>query len=157
MASQSQAKKPNPKSKLNQRSTVPLHVYIAGGSDIRETGLDGDFRDIELGVATTDGGVSVPVRHPHLNLEDNAVVQISVGQKHTAALTQEGTVLTWGSNDFYALGRDTPSVGHEGWPDVVQALVNLNVEIVQVAATDHATFALTSNGRVYGWGTFMVG
>ena len=26
----------------------------------------------------------------------------------------------------------------------------------QVAATDNATFALTSTGRVYGWGTFRV-
>lgn len=157
MASQPQAKKANPKSKLNQRSTTPLHIYVAGGSDIRETGLGGEFRDVEPDVVTTEGAVSVPVRQPRLNLEDNAIVQISVGQKHTAALTQKGTVLTWGSNDFYALGRDTPSVGHEGWPEVVQALVNLKLEIVQVAATDHATFALTSNGRVYGWGTFMVG
>lgn len=141
------AKRPATKPKLRHRPTTPLHVYVAGGADGRETGLDNDFGD---------GGVSVPVRHPFFELQDDAVVQVAVGQRHTAALTRDGAVLTWGCNDFYALGRETPSEDYERQPAAVQALLNLNLDIVQVAVTDHATFALTSNGRVWGWGIFMV-
>lgn len=43
--------------------------------------------------------------------EKVGVVQLSAGGMHVAALTFDGKVLTWGVNDNYALGRDTPWEG----------------------------------------------
>jgi regulator of chromosome condensation len=79
--------------------------------------------------------------------------------------------VTWGVNDDGALGRDTPAVeladaddedDPNGWllnpyesvPTAVQ--FKDNVSIAQVTATDSACFALTSEGNVYGWGSFGV-
>jgi regulator of chromosome condensation len=97
---------------------------------------------------------------------------------HVAALTNENKILTWGVNDQGALGRDTTWDGglrnvededesddeddtgmnpKESTPEEIDTSdVPENVEWVQVVASDSATFALTTTGQVYGWGTFRV-
>ena len=37
-------------------------------------------------------------------MEDN-IVQISAGKRHSAALTDDGKLFTWGSNEYGQLGR----------------------------------------------------
>ena len=99
---------------------------------------------------------------------------------HTAALTHDNKILTWGVNDQGALGRDTnwdgglrdmddanasdsdsdsgsetainPKESTPGEVDV-SALPD-GIVFTQVVCTDSATFALTTTGDVYGWGTF---
>ncbi|KAJ9294121.1 hypothetical protein DTO271G3_7249 [Paecilomyces variotii] len=108
------------------------------------------------------------------------VVQLSAGGMHVAALTFDGKVLTWGVNDNYALGRETPWEGglkdmdaaeddsgsgtssdielnpHESTPTALPGnSFSPGTRIVSVAAGNSATFALTQDGRVYGWGTFV--
>jgi regulator of chromosome condensation len=96
---------------------------------------------------------------------------------HGVALTSNNQILTWGVNDHGALGRDTSWEGNlvdadgddsdsddegelnprESTPTPVDmSAVPPDTIFTQVAATDNATFALTSTGRVYGWGTFRV-
>jgi regulator of chromosome condensation len=97
---------------------------------------------------------------------------------HGVALTQDNKILTWGVNDHGALGRDTTweeklvdmdgddSDSDDGGDlnpkestptSVDMGAVPSDTVFTQVAATDNATFALTSTGRVYGWGSFRVG
>jgi regulator of chromosome condensation len=108
-------------------------------------------------------------------------VQIAVGGMHCAAITFENKIITWGVNDEGALGRDTKWEGGlrdvddnksedsdsedgdtdmnpmESTPGEVDAkYFEEGMKFVQVAATDSATFALTEDGSVYGWGTFRV-
>ncbi|CRK25856.1 hypothetical protein BN1708_014351 [Verticillium longisporum] len=101
------------------------------------------------------------------------------GGMHVAALTHDNKILTWGVNDQGALGRDTNWDGglrdadqasdsgsddedddsgvnpRESTPTAVPAEhFAPDAKFVQVVASDSATFALTEDGRVYGWGTF---
>jgi len=97
---------------------------------------------------------------------------------HAAALTRDNRILTWGVNDQGALGRDTTWEGglrdlekEEDSDDEDEDDTGINpnestptavsnehfapgTKFVQVVASDSATFALTEDGRVYGWGTF---
>ena len=99
---------------------------------------------------------------------------------HSVALTSGNKILTWGVNDHGALGRDTQWNG--GWKEIPvkdededsdnsESQLNpkestptaiddscfpTDTVFTQVAAGDNATFALTEEGRVYGWGTFKV-
>lgn len=107
------------------------------------------------------------------------IVQLACGKEHGLALTAEGTVLSWGCNDFGALGRaTTPTPGTGGaqpmaafsssWPTSSSEPNELEVVpapvaglpgaavVTQVAASQAGSFALMQDGKVWGWGTFRV-
>jgi hypothetical protein len=65
-------------------------VFAWGGGQLGQLG-HGDFLR-----------QSLPLRVA--NLEEN-IVQISAGKRHSAAVTAEGALLTWGSNEYGQLGR----------------------------------------------------
>ena len=134
---------------------------------------------------SSDGKKVVDVTRPRLNERLSAtnvgVVQIAVGGMHCAALTKDNKILTWGVNDCGALGRETPQEGKmkdlpaDGEEDsdsdedgsglnpseAEPREVDMNhfpegTRIASLYASDNATFALTTTGAVYGWGTFRV-
>ncbi|KAJ9607816.1 hypothetical protein H2200_007895 [Cladophialophora chaetospira] len=158
------------KAEINHPPTQKLNVYVFGEGSSGELGLGSAKGQIE---------VKRPRYNPNLG-PDAGVIDLSVGGMHTAALTKNNSILTWGVNDQGALGRDTTWEGglrdieedadsdsdsdsgsetavnpKESTPGEVD-LSGLPEGIVftQVVCTDSATFALTSNGDVYGWGTF---
>lgn len=159
------------KSHIASSSNPPrqvLDVYVFGSGASGELGL---------GVAPTDKKrdptlARYPTRNHLLDAGDKTgVIQVAAGGMHAAALTRDGRVLTWGVNDNKALGRDTKwEEPPEGLPDDVADLNPLEsspsavvfpvsagrLSIIQVAACDSATFALTDDGQVYGWGSFRV-
>ena len=105
---------------------------------------------------------------------------MATGGMHCVALTNDNKILTWGVNDHGALGRDSQWSG--GWKDmgganddedsdrtegelnpkeatpmaVDESNFPAGTVFTQVAAGDNATFAITDEGLVYGWGTFKV-
>ncbi|KAI9807974.1 MAG: hypothetical protein M1825_005281 [Sarcosagium campestre] len=163
--------KPKPKAKpaksseqLNAPPTQRLDVWVCGSGEFGELGL---------------GSKRALVKYPHMNdsldAETVGVVQVAVGGRHCLALTHDQKILTWGANDTGALGRET------SWDDApmrdVDASESEDGEVLnptestptaipaesfgetvsgfaQLAATDNASFALTTDGFVYGWGTF---
>ncbi len=165
------ARKTAPHVAINQAPTQRLNVYVCG---------EGSSGELGLGTAKN----AVDVKRPRLNAllaaDTVGVVQVAVGGMHVAALTHDNKVLTWGVNDQGALGRDTTWEG--GMKDVDMAddsdsesgsdsgmnpkectpgeisseYFPEDTRIVEVAASDSATFALTDDGFVYGWGTFRV-
>ena len=165
------AKSPKPSATLHQRPTQPLKVYVFGSNQQGELGL---------GEGASAQDVKRPRLNPNLDPSTIGVVQVSAGGMHTAALTQDGKILTWGVNDLGALGRNTDWSGglrdiseenseedsdsdegalnpKESSPTAVDVSSLKTVPVfVQVAAGDNATFALTDQGEVYGWGTFKV-
>ncbi|KAM5434575.1 hypothetical protein MferCBS31731_006677 [Microsporum ferrugineum] len=161
--------KPKPKVVINKAPSQKLRVFVCG------EGSQG-----ELGLGSAKG--TVDVKRPRLNAllaaEDVGVVQVAAGGMHCVALTHDGKVLTWGVNDQGALGRDTAWDGglkdidaksdcssdsgsdtglnpHESTPTAIPSdAFPEGTVIVQVAAGDSSSFALTDDGLVYGWGTF---
>lgn len=108
----------------------------------------------------------------HEKLTKLRVVDFDCGANHCIALTAGGEVLTWGlGTDKYGfLGREKMDKeetkikekldeAHENVktvPQVVNWKAVVPGNITQVVATNDASFALTENGNVYGWGTFKV-
>ncbi len=150
-----------------------LDVYVFG---------EGSSGELGLGSKKVNGKKPIDVKRPRLN--DNlgaksvGVIQIACGGMHAAALTRDNKILTWGVNDQGALGRNTNWDGglksmdgndSDSDSDSDDSGVNPNestptavgdeffapgTKFVQVVACDSATFVLTQDGRVYGWGTF---
>ncbi|KAI0515075.1 regulator of chromosome condensation 1/beta-lactamase-inhibitor protein II [Xylaria bambusicola] len=156
----------------NPVPTVPLDVFVFG---------EGSSGELGLGSKKYDGKKPIDVKRPRINHNLDAtkvgIVDIACGGMHTIALTKDNRVLTWGVNDDKALGRDTTWSGGvrdvddeesdddddddtginplESTPTEIEKgeLGDLDI-ICKVVATDSASFVLTADGFVFGWGTF---
>ncbi|KAI9674224.1 MAG: hypothetical protein M1817_002042 [Caeruleum heppii] len=151
----------------NQPPSQKLDVYVCGS---------GDFG--ELGLGSRKSLVKYPRLNPLLDARTVGIVQVAVGGMHCVALTHNHDILTWGVNDNGALGRETgwegPAVRNvdatddqdddeeelnprESTPTAIpkHCFGDSVAGFAQVAATDSASFALTVDGSVYGWGTFL--
>lgn len=142
---------------------------------------EGSAGELGLGARKINGKGPIDIKRPRKNVLLSApgvgVVQLECGGMHGIVLTQDNKVLTWGVNDQGALGRDThwdaemaEAAGYESDDSDDSGLnprestpaeidmtgVAPNTKVVQVAASDSASFAVTEDGRVYGWGTFRV-
>lgn len=153
---------------INTAPTERLCVFACGEGTAGELGL---------------GPKGIEVKRPRVNNfldpERVGIVQLSAGGMHVVALTHDSKIMTWGVNDLGALGRDTTWEAptrdlnseedsdvdsddadmnpHESTPTAVDAsYFPAGTKFVQVAAGDSCSFALTSTGLVYGWGTFRV-
>jgi len=147
------------------RSDTPANVYVFGKGEMAELGL---------GPAANARVVKRP-RINHFLLPDKVgVVQMACGGMHSLALTKDGEVYSWGVNDQGALGRDTKWEApikdadasdsededvdinpKESTPGLVEGFPE-GINIVQVAAGDSISVAVTDEGFVYAWGTFRV-
>mmetsp|Transcript_6301 Transcript_6301/g.18120 ORF Transcript_6301/g.18120 Transcript_6301/m.18120 type:complete len:425 (-) Transcript_6301:180-1454(-) len=86
---------------------------------------------------------------------DSAVSQVSLGDQHTAALTEDGTLWTWGWGGSFWSGAG--ALGHGGKETVeaprrVEQFVDAGEAVVQVACGGQHTLVLTDEGRVYSTG-----
>jgi regulator of chromosome condensation len=161
---------------INEIPTQKLDIYVFG---------EGSSGELGLGSVKVDGKKPIDVKRPRLNqylsAETVGIVQVAVGGMHCAALTHDNKIYTWGVNDQGALGRDTKwdgglkdidddksdSSSEDGDDTGMNPLESTpaaidskhfpdEVKFVQLVASDSATFALTADGSVYGWGTFRV-
>ncbi|ROW03537.1 hypothetical protein VSDG_01273 [Cytospora chrysosperma] len=157
---------------INFAPTQPLDIFVFGEGESGELGLGNKKSDGKKPV-----GVKRPRLHHLLSAKDVGVTQLACGGMHSVALTKDNKILTWGVNDQGALGRDTAWDGGvrdadaDDSDDESEEFENMNplestpaevntkniapgIKFVKVVASDSASFALTEDGRVYGWGTF---
>lgn len=145
----------------------PVTVYVFGGG---ENG--------ELGLGPKQTAATRPRKNPFLDPSQTSAlhaVAIVCGGMHTVALTADNKIVTWGVNDNEALGRNTQWDGglrdvddesedsesqlnpFESTPTAISSEhFGVGTQLVDVAAGDSCSLALTSTGLVYGWGTFRV-
>lgn len=76
------------------------------------------------------------------------VIQVASGGMHSATLSSDGSVYTFGCNDEFALGREDDE-------DIDK--VELPEKMIEITAGDSHTAALSETGIVYAWGTFRDG
>ncbi len=74
------------------------------------------------------------------------IISVSCGEAHTAALTEDGVLFTWGCPQNGRLGRE----GKHDRPGKVQSLST--VPILEVSCGGYHTVALTRSGLAYTWG-----
>jgi alpha-tubulin suppressor-like RCC1 family protein len=90
----------------------------------------------------------------------NPVIALAAGTAHSLALAEDGTMFAWGSNASGQIGRSSV-LGIVATP--VQVLRgeysgasylgdNYKNRVVQIAAGDHYSVAMTLDTRVYAWG-----
>lgn len=158
---------------LNTPPAEKLDIYVCG---------EGESGELGLGPKPIEGKKPTNVKRPRRNRLLDAttvgVVQIAAGGMHCVSLTHDQKIVTWGVNDNGALGRDTTweaptrDMDQESNSDDSDDEADLNPKestpiaippktfgnviptFVQVVASDSASFALTGEGLVYGWGTF---
>ena len=92
------------------------------------------------------------VKFPRIvySLRDKKVCGIACGGLHNAVWTETGQAYTWGCSDDGSLGR----VGEETTPLLVQTLVDAEEIIIGMACGDGQTIAVSTSGRVWGWGCY---
>lgn len=104
----------------------------------------GDNTEGEIGNGITSTvGISVPLQVPGLD----HVVEVSAGDRFTAALKDDGTVWTWGWNGFGQLGNGTET--DSASPVQVHNLSNVDL----MAARDYHDLARKTDGTVWAWGS----
>jgi len=96
---------------------------------------------------TLGANASGKVASAAINVAVTCGTTITAGVAHTCALTNTGTVLCWGSNEFGQLGNG----GTTNIASPVQ-VVGLASSAVSIAAGSESTCALTSLGTVWCWG-----
>ncbi|KAK3046677.1 hypothetical protein LTS18_013320, partial [Coniosporium uncinatum] len=148
-----------------------LNVFVFG---------EGSAGELGLGTAKNAIDVKRPRLNPLLPSDSVGIVDIAAGGMHCIALTHDNKILTWGVNDQGALGRGTEWEGglrdvddekEDSDSDDEDADSGLNPRestptaismehfpegtvFTKVVAGDSNSFAITDEGKVYGWGTF---
>lgn len=82
------------------------------------------------------------------------IIQVSCGDYHSLALSEDGQVFSWGKNSQgqLGLGKDVPS---QASPQRVRSLEG--IPLAQVAAGGAHSFALSLTGTSFGWGNNNAG
>ena len=117
----------------------------------------------ELGIGTTLARSNVPiaVKTTGTPMDGKVVKQVEGGGRyegsHSIALASDGTVYTWGLNQYGQLGNNTTINSRS--PVAVQAAGTplAGKTIVQIAAGADHSLALDSGGALYAWGSNAYG
>jgi len=82
-------------------------------------------------------------------LSQDRVVGVAFGDSFTLAMTDDGTVFSFGCSRYGELGHG--SLNRE-LPRQIEALLQMGQRFVGVAAGERHALALTKEGGLYGWG-----
>jgi serine/threonine protein kinase/alpha-tubulin suppressor-like RCC1 family protein len=80
-------------------------------------------------------------------------VKLSAGWWHSAAITGEGMLYTWGSNENGRLGHCTGDVEYAEEPGIVDFFSDNDDEVVDVSCGAFHTAAIVEGGLLYTWGS----
>ena len=84
------------------------------------------------------------------------VSQVACGAHYAGAIKEDGSVWTWGRNDFGRLGRPGISLNENHGPGRVESFDD-SVFLTKVACTDHSMVVLDDQGKLYSWGSHEYG
>ena len=84
--------------------------------------------------------------------DDLKIAKLVVGNRHSAAISEDGLLYTFGSGNWGVLGHGTETDVSFTAPRVVETLAKANVKVKDFAAGEYHSVALDSNGNVWTWG-----
>lgn len=114
-------------------------LYMFGSGDCGQLGHGVD----------EDDDLMVRFPRPLSLLQKRTITRVMCGGLHSAAITSEGEVYTWGCNDDGALGRS----GDENLPAKVDGFGPSRRAVLVVGGDSH-TAVMTAGGQVYTWGAY---
>ena len=99
------------------------------------------------------GGTHSEVIEPTQIRDLTSVVAVSSGSIHSAAVTEEGFLYTWGFNSIGQLGYYSSTYTQYGtqYTDTPTRVPGLT-DVVAVSLRHHSSAAITSDGSLYTWG-----
>lgn len=96
---------------------------------------------------STTEDIGVPKR---IDTFDNNVAKVVMGPNHTAVITTEGDLYTFGTGAALGHGQGNQTLY---LPKAVEFFRNNNLKVKDVAVGENHTLAITNNGEVYSWGS----
>lgn len=124
-------------------------ALVEGGA-VRCWGL-GSFGRLGYGNIATIGDDEAPSSAGNVDV-GGTVVQLALGEEHTCALLEGGTVRCWGRSFYGQLGYgNTSSIGDDESP-ASAGDVDIGGVVVQISAGRHHTCAILDGGSVRCWG-----
>jgi len=84
-------------------------------------------------------------------ISNKEVAMVACGEVHSACVTVDGFVITWGNNENGQLGHSRDVLPLKVIPRLVDGLSRESV--IQISCAGHATFVLTSLGKVFAFGS----
>ena len=108
------------------------------------------YRNLTLLGQAQPRGPSVLMPAPVVGLHGVTVCEVAAGTMHTLMLGVDGRVWSCGVGNFGALGHGDQA--DHASPRKIEALSDVSIE--QIAACEHQSYALSTDGRLYsfGWG-----
>jgi len=90
-------------------------------------------------------------------LPSESIIQVALGFYHSSALTSEGRMFTWGDNTYGQIGNSTTT--QADIPTDITSFFTLNPGemIIKIALGFNHTAAITSEGRLFIWGSNEIG
>lgn len=105
----------------------------------------GDAGQLGLGIEEMEKST------PTFAYTNQIVTDICAGGMHSLFLTKCGQVFSFGCNDDFALGRETPN---DEISEFTPKLVTLSDKAVKISAGESHSACLLENGSVWFWGAF---
>ncbi|BDR54270.1 hypothetical protein KIMH_03810 [Bombiscardovia apis] len=118
------------------------HAYSWGANEYGQLGTN-----TNLG---TDTAQPSPVDLTTTGALPATIAQVTAGSTHSLALSQDQHTYSWGDNQHGQLGDSTTT--SRSTPTDLSAAGFLPSSISQLAAGEHTSIALTTNGHVHTWG-----
>ncbi|KAL9649455.1 hypothetical protein ABK040_000694 [Willaertia magna] len=115
----------------------------------------GDYQYGQLGIEKFDGFVSVPTILPICSSNGFKVSKIECGHWHSAIISEDGQLLTFGRGEDGQLGHGDKNNRHT--PTPVKGTVLDDYKVVDVACGLWHTMALTEEGFLFSWGNNTYG
>jgi alpha-tubulin suppressor-like RCC1 family protein len=101
-----------------------------------------------LSITSTSSVIETPHRVEEFN---NNVARVAMGHSHSAVVTTDGDVYTFGYCNNGVLGHNEKDVSRFE-PTLVEYFRENNIVVKDVVVGENHTAALTENGEVYTWG-----
>ena len=101
----------------------------------------------------TNGNITYPKNI--LELNDKNIIEVSCGNEHTLALTEEGVVYSWGSTSDGVLGRESRG---EDWgvgvgkPGIIPFFLKNDIKIRHISSGSIHNLCLDNKSNLYSWG-----
>lgn len=134
-------------------------VYAWGNGMGGQLGDEETYTGAIANYGAADSGAYEPVAIDTGALKGTKTTKISAGGHHSLALTNDGEIVAWGSNylgqigDAHPISEETLFQSPQATTLAEDIAAEKGSEIVDLVTAQHSSYAVTSNGEVYGWGS----
>lgn len=114
----------------------------------------GDNSNGQLGDGTTADKLYPTDITSQFNLQvGETISSVTLGKMHAIAVTSENRIFTWGDNGYGQLGDETTTDKHEPTDITSQFSLIQGEVIIEVSLGSSHSSAITSEGRIFTWGS----